>query len=180
MASLNFNNFRNVFKEERNFTYNDLYLDLEQEIILLNDNRDAPSGKDLRMSLDEHAIKNSIVNIFNTTPGERFLIPEFGINLRRFLFEPVSDGVARTIGDTILYGLERWEPRIRVDKVNIMALNAGYSARNTSNFSEKVGRIISKPVAEDEYVVNVMISIPLLRHRLNLEGFLTREGFEVL
>jgi phage baseplate assembly protein W len=178
MASLNFNNFRNIYKEERDYTYKDLHFDIEQEINLTADSRESPKGKDIKMSLDENAIKNSIINIFNTNPGERFLIPEFGINLKRYLFKSVTDDTARSIGETILAGLERWEPRIRIDNITVMARNVGrVVARDTGRFSDTMSRYLQMPAGEDEYIVNIAISIPILRHRTNLEGVLTQQGF---
>lgn len=75
---------------------------------------------DIEQSVDYEAISNSIVNIFNTTPGQKLLNPEFGLALRQYLFEPLSYDTAENIGETILLGVTEYEPRVIVDNVNII------------------------------------------------------------
>lgn len=75
---------------------------------------------DIEHSLDYEAITNSIINIFNTTPGEKILSPYFGLSLKQYLFEPTSLNTANTIGDVILLGLTKWEPRVIVDNIDII------------------------------------------------------------
>jgi len=178
MGSLKLNNLRNIYKPEPDYTFIDLHCDIKESIVLTSDSREHPKGKDLKVDYDEAAIRNSIVNIFNTTPGERFLIPRFGIDLRRYLFEPVSTDIAETIGDTVLRGLEDWEPRIRVENVTVIAAPAGSVVkRDTGLFSHELTRFLSKPIPDDEYVVLIVYSIPTLRFKVNLEGILTESGF---
>jgi len=38
-----------------------------------------------------NAIRNSLHNIFSWIPGERVLLPEFGSNLRKLLYEGITD-----------------------------------------------------------------------------------------
>jgi len=179
MASILFDNFRNTLKEEKDHSYLDLHLDIEESKVLLGDSRAAPTGKDIRVDKDEQAIKNSIINIFNTSPGERFLIPEFGINLRQFLFEPVSDDIAQSIGDTIVRGIERWEPRVTIERVVVMARPGGINieSRNLNRFSQEMQRFLKQPGTEDSYIVTISLIIPTLRNRTNLEGMLLESGF---
>ena len=110
-----------VFTKEGT-TYTDLSLELSM---------DSPSGrsqlhanstkKDLRLDTDYSAISNSLLNIFNTSPGEKILSPNFGADLRRYLFEPVSETTAQVIGDVILKAIKLYEPRVIVDNINIIA-----------------------------------------------------------
>ena len=51
--------------------------------------------------------------------GERLRLPEFGGGLRRFLFEPNTTATRRQIKDRIGKALARWEPRIRVESVDV-------------------------------------------------------------
>ena len=66
-------------------------------------------------------IKNSIVNCFLTAPGQKILNPTFGIDLRRFLFEPVDDYTSEIIEDDISRRLPLLEPRITVTNVSVIA-----------------------------------------------------------
>ena len=42
--------------------------------------------------LTKDAIKNNLINFFLTNPGERYLNPTFGGNLRKQLFEQITEG----------------------------------------------------------------------------------------
>ena len=56
-----------------------------------------------------------------TAPGQKILNPTFGIDLRRFLFEPVDDYTSEIIEDDISRRLPRLEPRITVTNVSVIA-----------------------------------------------------------
>ena len=66
------------------------------------------------------AIRQSLFNILNTSPGKRVLNPEFGCNIRRFLFEPFDEATASKLGQSIKNSFERFEPRINITKVNVI------------------------------------------------------------
>lgn len=64
-------------------------------------------------------IRESIRLILMTEPGERIMRPTFGAGLRRFLFEPNIPATHRLIEERITDALARWEPRIKVDRIDI-------------------------------------------------------------
>ncbi len=69
-------------------------------------------------SLDE-SVRQSIKIILQTRPGERLMRPQFGGGLERFLHEPNSLTTRRQIRDLITESLQRWEPRILLDRVDV-------------------------------------------------------------
>ena len=79
MGSINLDNLKFTDKISPDFTYVDLHLDLAQQVVGQANDQSAAQGKDIKVDFDEDAIRNSILNILNTIPGERFLIPDFGI-----------------------------------------------------------------------------------------------------
>lgn len=102
-------------------TFRDLHVDLVEEV--------APKSKtlhgigtkiDLKTSVDEGAVMNSLKNLFNTIPGQKLLDPTYGLNLSEWLFNPASETVARSIGETIQSGVERYEPRVNIDHIDII------------------------------------------------------------
>ena len=100
-----------VIREVTDHKYRDLSLDLaEDERPYTSSLYTKVTNTDLRVSQDEGAIMNSIKNIFTTKPGEKILSPTFGLDLSKWLFEPVDEFRAREIGDAIHMGLERFEP----------------------------------------------------------------------
>ena len=104
---------------EKKTRYRDLFLDLDEESVGTKTFFAKDTKTDLKLSTDEAAIVNSIRNIFSTSPGERILEPTFGLNLKQWMFQPLDDFTAQEIGDTIIEGIERYEPRVLVNTVNI-------------------------------------------------------------
>ena len=76
--------------------------------------------KDVQGIFDLEAIKNSIINIFLTAPGEKILSPEFGIDLKRFVFEPMTNLNNLELTNLIRYNLPEQEPRINLLDVKII------------------------------------------------------------
>ncbi|PDV97888.1 GPW/gp25 family protein [Candidatus Chloroploca asiatica] len=69
-------------------------------------------------TLDE-SVRQSIQIILRTRPGERLQRQEFGGGLQVFLHQPNTLTTHRRIHDTIVQALERWETRIKVERVEI-------------------------------------------------------------
>jgi phage baseplate assembly protein W len=68
---------------------------------------------------DAAAINQSIMMILGTMPGQRLFRPQFGCNLYAKLFEPLNDLTAGSIQTIIKATLDKWEPRIKVNAVNV-------------------------------------------------------------
>lgn len=121
MANINIKTLAKPDKTSSSFTYTDLKLDLELDYTQNNEFLKRKEIKDLKIDYDYSAVKNSIFNIFTTIPGQRLLNPAFGLNLPRYLFYPVSESIAYSIGNEILAGLTQYEPRIGVQRINVAA-----------------------------------------------------------
>ena len=76
---------------KQNYLYKDLFLDIENSYSYNAQLNRKEELKDIAGLYDIESIKNSIANALLTSPGEKILNPEFGIDLRRFIFEPVDD-----------------------------------------------------------------------------------------
>ncbi len=57
-------------------------------------------------------VRQSILIILDTEPGERVMLPDFGCGLRRFLMQPNNAATRADIERTVSDALRRWEPRI--------------------------------------------------------------------
>ena len=106
-------------KVNENFTFSDLHLDLQINQLVTNESAKNTQQQDIVADYDLGAIRNSIINMFLTSPGEKILNPEFGIDLRDYLFEPISEGVGTIIQNQILTNLTVFEPRIIVNQVTV-------------------------------------------------------------
>ena len=87
-----------------------------------------PLTKDLRKKTKENSIKQSVRNLLLTSPGEKLFNPNWGCNLRGFLFDPISDTSAIEIKETVGLSLKNYEPRIEVIDILVgpMLDNDGY------------------------------------------------------
>jgi len=79
-----------------------------------------PVTNDVVVSRDASAIKQAIVNLLLTNKGERLMNPEYGSDIRRYLFEPLDYGTANQITGNIKSTIDTFEPRISV--LNLRAL----------------------------------------------------------
>ena len=139
----------------RGYLYKDLFLDLETSVYYNKQLNKSSILKDVQATFDENAIRNSITNIFLTAPGEKILSPEFGLDLRRYLFEPISDFSAFAIKDDIQNRLPEMEPRVQVDRVKVIPLSDN-----------------------NEYNILMQINIPSLNvYGLSLRSTLNNNGY---
>ena len=141
-----------------NITYKDVYFDVtEDETPVSGTLYGKVTKTDIRHSVDEGAIMNSIKNIFNTIPGEKVLNPEFGLNLAQWLFEPVTEFRAKEIGEAIFNGVTKYEPRVNMKSVTVIA-----DAENS------------------QYQIKLAITIPQLNISKELPAILNAPGFDFL
>jgi hypothetical protein len=64
-------------------------------------------------------IKSNLVNLILTNKGERIFNPEFGASIKTILFEGITEDIASTITDLIVYSVESFMPEISVKNVNV-------------------------------------------------------------
>ena len=132
--------------------YSDLHLDIVEDTTQGN-----TILRDIKADYDLEAVKNSLTNLFNTVPGQKLLNPSYGLDLTKFLFEPVSEAVGTVIGNTIIQGIITYEPRVRVERVYING----------------------KP-DDNSYEITLIISIPSLNiKQININGQLSNGGYVV-
>ena len=72
------------------------------------------SDKKIGNLVNVNAIKNSLHQIFTWIPGERILLPEFGSNLRKLLYEGITDFNVERIMVEIRHCISEWEPRVEI------------------------------------------------------------------
>jgi phage baseplate assembly protein W len=143
-------------KDSTGYTYTDVTMDIQPNDLQRNDSLYKPvNSTDIAISVDEGAIKNALVNLFNTIPGQKVLQPEFGLNLKTFLFDPITDFTAKFIGETIFKGIARWEKRVKIVNIDVR--------QDYDNY---------------QYVISLTLLIPKLSNSsVKFTGILTREQF---
>ena len=63
---------------------------------------------------DDEAIRQSLLLLISTRPGERVMRPEYGCDLHRLVFSPNDDTAAGLAIHFVRQAVERWEPRVEV------------------------------------------------------------------
>jgi phage baseplate assembly protein W len=59
--------------------------------------------------------------LLRTTPGERLMRPDYGCNLRRYLFAPNTTATRRLIAEEVSRAIGRYEDRILLEGVEVTA-----------------------------------------------------------
>jgi phage baseplate assembly protein W len=102
-------------------------------------------------------VRQAIMVILGTTPGERPMRPEFGCRLQDFVFDGVDAYTIGRLRDEVLGALERWEPRIEVLDVTFdlsefdagrLLLDIAYTLRATNDVRNLVYPFYLVPAEE--------------------------------
>ena len=73
---------------------------------------------ELALTSGDLDIKNSLVLLLSTIPGERKMSPLYGIDLSVLLFETLSTSLKTRVTDMISRAILRFEPRIDLNEVH--------------------------------------------------------------
>ena len=121
MGSLNIDFLARDSRTKTRNLYSDVHLDIVNDYkIRGNYHKNETRLIDIKVAYDMEAIANSMTSLFSTYPGQRLLLPEYGLNIKRFLFSPVSENTAISIGELIFEAIEKWESRVEVRDLSIM------------------------------------------------------------
>lgn len=135
---------------EQQYIYKDLALDMKEGIITSTGFSEAVNGTDIEASFDTAAIRNSLQNLFNTLPGQRFLFPEYGLDLYQYLFYPVTETTGQTISRAILRGIEKYEPRVRTLQVSVVP--------NIDELTYNVTIVLQLPIFKTPVTFNALLN----------------------
>jgi phage baseplate assembly protein W len=135
--------------------FNDIRLDLETNYTKNTQLLKKREIKDIQNSENIGAIQNSIFNLFTTMPGQKILNPVFGLNLQQFIFSGLSELNGKLMAETILKGLNKYEPRVKVKNVNV---EVDYD--------------------NNQYNIYLLLNVPALNNRvISLKGTLSESGY---
>jgi phage baseplate assembly protein W len=101
----------------------------------------APSG-DVALAAYDEDVRQAVLIILQTAPGERLMRPDFGAGLGDLVFEPMSVALLVLVRHRVEIALIRWEPRIDIDRVEVTGqprlgrvdVEIAYHVRATSTF----------------------------------------------
>ncbi len=76
-----------------------------------------PAGR-LEMIEEDASLRQAILLLLSTSPGERVMRPDYGCSLQHLVFSPNDDTTAGLAIHYVRQALERWEPRIEIIKLD--------------------------------------------------------------
>ena len=91
------------------------------------------------------AVKNNIRNLLSTHKGERYMQPNIGLNLRKFLFEQFTDELRLQIENDILDTFDFWLPFIQVKDLKVQMSPATDGINNNKLIISVVFNITRDP-----------------------------------
>lgn len=81
---------------------------------------DSQKGFFLEMNkIDKKAIKSNLMHLLLTTKGERLYMPDFGTNLRKYIFEPNLETVSSDIRSEIQSAINKYIPNLKIDNLQV-------------------------------------------------------------
>jgi phage baseplate assembly protein W len=65
-------------------------------------------GRTAQVTREEEHVRDELVQLLLTTPGERAFVPDFGGGVRRLVFEPADPGAQGMVKATITQAISNW------------------------------------------------------------------------
>lgn len=78
------------------------------------------TGK-LALSHGTQAVRQALLLLLSTSPGERVMRPDYGCELRRLVFSPNDNTTAGLARHYVQQAIRRWEPRVRIRSLEVRA-----------------------------------------------------------
>ena len=97
------------------------------------------------------AIKNDVRLLLLTQRGERLFQPFLGMNIRRFLFEQITDDTAIEIENDIVDTFQTWLPFVELRDIDVdlgdqdrnkISINITFNIRNAPTELQSVGVVL--------------------------------------
>ena len=86
--------------------------------------RDSENGFALTQTMLQ-VVKQNLKNLVLTIPGERMMIPDFGVGIKRFLFEMNNETTRGNIRAAIGTQIQKYMPFIALENVSFMTKDEG-------------------------------------------------------
>lgn len=94
-------------------------------------------------------LKYNLINYILTDKGERVFQPQFGLGLRRKLFEQLTENLQDDIKEMLKSGIERQFPTIQVGNISFEPLP------DTNTLSVSFSYVITTTGIKDEITINL-------------------------
>lgn len=94
------------------------------------------------LAIEDEDIKEAILIILNTSPGERVMRPEFGCGIHNHVFSVINNSNLKLIEEEVEKALILFEPRITIDNLLVtvdknegskLIINIEYSVKSSNS-----------------------------------------------
>jgi phage baseplate assembly protein W len=72
----------------------------------------------IAMVQEDDAVRQALLLLLSTVPGERVMRPDYGCLLHRLIFSPNDDTTAGLAIHYVRSAIERWEPRVDIVRID--------------------------------------------------------------
>lgn len=110
-----------------------------------------PDGR-LAMVTDAAAVRQAVVLLLSTRPGERVNRPDYGCHLFRLAFAPADDTTAGLAIHYVARAIEQWE-----DRIAVVSLDAAPAPEDPALLEVRLRYRLGAAHEEDEIVVAVPV-----------------------
>lgn len=86
-------------------------------------------------------IKADLIQLLLTNPGERVMLPQFGVPLRRLQFQPNDPLLEMEAKRMIAEAIKLWEPRVQIANI-VVTSEFDESYGDEADFHDELGSIL--------------------------------------
>jgi phage baseplate assembly protein W len=65
-------------------------------------------------------LKSEVRQFIKTERGERVMLPNYGLSLKKFVFEPVTDELVENIQNEITWGFAQYLPKAKILNISVL------------------------------------------------------------
>ena len=103
--------------------------------------------KECKIVTEDDDIKESLIILLSTSPGERVMNPSYGCGIKSLVFDTITESRLTILKDMVSKAILFFEPRINLNKIQvntdqssdgILIINISYTIRTTNNRSNMV------------------------------------------
>lgn len=127
-----------------------IYQNIHKKIGILLPYKDIKNGVFNSSLTTNEQVKTNLLNLLLTIKGERYLQPEFGTNLLKYVFEQNTDSLREDIVNEITSAISKWLPYIVIKYIDIFYANQNdfqsnkitikldYGISSNNNFTDSI------------------------------------------
>jgi len=77
----------------------------------------SPTGG-IEMVEDRYSVRQAVLLLLSTRPGERVMRPDYGCELHKLVFSPNDETTAGLAMHYVQQAISRWEPRVVIERLD--------------------------------------------------------------